>query len=113
MQEEVYKERSYLLVAALCLLILPLFYLPLHELGELFLQNRREDVAEPRLADFGQIFFRRQVPLNLLVLGDPGKEIDQSQALYVRAVGYSDSFAVHVVFLTCKNVPKESSAQTQ
>ena len=104
MHKEVYAERAYLLVAALSLFILMLFHLSLHEFGEFFLQYCCKDVAEPRLTDLRQILLRRQVPLHLLVLGDPGEQIHQSQALDVRAVGHSDSFSLHVVFPTCKNV---------
>ena len=78
MLKGVYAEITYLLVVALCLLILVLLHQPLHELGELFLHDCRQDVAEPRLTDLRQILLRRQVPLHLLVLGDPGEEIYQS-----------------------------------
>jgi hypothetical protein len=113
MHQGVYAESTYLLVASLGLFILSLLHLLLHKLGELFLHDCCKDVAEPRLTDLRQILFRRQVPLHLLFLGDPGEEIDQSQAIDVRAVSHSDSFALHVVFPACKNVSKESSATTQ
>ena len=113
MHKGVYAESAYLLVAGLGLLLLPLLHLPLHELGELFLHDRRQDVAEPRLADLRQILLRRQVPLHLLVLADPGEQIHQSQALDVWAVGHSDPLALHVVLPACEDVPKESSATTQ